>query len=240
MKPVSFTVDSERIVGNLCTATKPQGLAFLFIHGWLGHQNTTAAQALADMGCTSLTYAMRGSGDSEGDLTTLTKADFLTDAGKAYDYLRAQVSKDTAIGVVGSSFGSYLGVLLTEQRAGRCLSLRVPANYPDDLFDTPEPTTLATRSNLYTEWRSKPLDSSQNKALNALHGFTGNVQIIESEQDEQVPHQTVVNYVNTIDDKSRLSYTVMEGATHSLKDPVLQTAYGVFLCNWAKQQLSGL
>jgi pimeloyl-ACP methyl ester carboxylesterase len=240
MKPVSFSTHGECIVGNLFTAEKPAGLAFLFLHGWLGHQNTTAAQALTDFGCTSLTYAMRGNGESEGDVAKLVKADFLSDAVIAYDYLRAHVSNNTIIGIVGSSFGSYLAILLTELRPVPCISLRVPANYLGDTFDKPEPVALAARSELYDTWRSQPRKPGENKALSALHAYHGNVQIIESENDEQVPHQTIENFVQAVGDKRKLTYEVMQGAPHSLRNPLLQTGYGLLLSNWAKSQIPEL
>jgi len=237
MTVISFTSHGQRIAGNLFTADKPSPLAFLLLHGWLGYQNVAAAQALATLGCTSMTYDMRGNGDSEGDLSLLTRADFLRDAAVAYDYFREQVGEHVNIGVVGSSFGSYIGILLSEKRAITCLSLRVPANYPDDgLHKTGRTNTVENPE--YREWRERALDYSQNKALHALHSFKGNVQIIESEQDEQVPRQTVLNYVHTISDPQMLSYTVMAGAPHSLMTPDVQANYISLLRAWAQKQIA--
>jgi pimeloyl-ACP methyl ester carboxylesterase len=236
VQPISFTYQSDRLHGNLFVADKPKAMAYLLLHGWLGSQNVLAAQALANLGYTSMTYDMRGNKSSEGDATKLTKADFLHDAVIAYDFFRTKVGDKTPIGIVGASFGSYLGTLLTTERAVSCLSLRVPANYPDDMFNSPEPTALSARHGLYDEWRRRPLAPSENKALAALHAFQGNVQIIEAELDDQIPHQTILNYMNSIDDKQRLSYSAMEGAPHSLTTPKLNTTYQQLLCAWAQNQ----
>src|SRR5690242_1266239 len=118
---VTFTSQAEISSGHLFKAERPKPLAFLFIHGWTGHQNLIAARALCDHGFTCLTYDMRGVGDSAGDFDSLTRADYLEDACAAYDYLREQVGPDTPIGVAGSSFGSYLAALLTRKRTVKCL-----------------------------------------------------------------------------------------------------------------------
>jgi len=234
MSSISFTSDGDKVAGNLFAATKPANIAFLFIQGWAGHQNVAAAKALADLGFTSLTYDMRGNGDSEGSLERLSRADFLNDACLAYDFLRRQVGERAYIGVIGSSFGSYTAILLSEQRQVKCLSLRVPANYPDEGFDKLQ---LAQKyeSQDFVEWRKRKLDHSENQALKVLHDFKGEVQIIEAGADEMVAHQVVENYVNAITDKQRLDYVVMKDAPHSLVNKELSDEYVRLLSGWAKQ-----
>lgn len=188
MNKINFTSDDYKLVGNLF---KPDGeaenLAFLFIQGWTGHQNIEAAQALTVLGFTTMTYDMRGNRESEGNLAEFTRTDFIKDATVAYDYLKEQVSADTQIGVVGSSFGSYTAVLLSKKRDVYCLSLRVPASYPDEGFN--EPQLAQGDPDGFMEWRKKKLDHTQNHAFKALHNFKGRVQIIEAEADDLVPSQ---------------------------------------------------
>lgn len=210
----------------------PRPLAFLFIQGWMGHQNVKAAQKLAEGGFTSMAYDMRGHGESEGDLAEFSRADFVQDALAAYDFLREQVGEGVKIGVVGSSFGSYTAVLLAEKRAVHCLSLRVPASYPDDGFEKPHLPVAG--SDALHNWRKKPLRYTQNRAFGALHDFTGPVQIIEAGADEQVDRQAIQNYVDAVADKERLSYALMEGAPHSLVSEELQSEYEDLLIGWAQ------
>ncbi len=234
MKPIAFTVQGEKISGNLFLPTQGQSkqLAFLFLHGWMGHQYIDAAKVLESLGFACLTYSMRGNGESEGDPAKIVKEDFLGDAVIAYDFLRQHVGGAAKIGVVGSSFGSYLGIRLAELRDVYCMSLRVPANYPDETMDQTEPTGAAVRRGLYGDWRRKKLDTAHNKALAALHAFGGPVQIIESGEDEQIPHQTVVNYINAMVSQDNLTYDVMKGAPHSLSSEKLQAEYVTLLTNW--------
>lgn len=236
MSIISFTSDSDKIAGNLFKAVRPANLAFLLIQGWTGHQNIAAALALADLGFTSMTYDMRGNGGSEGDLSKLSRADFVKDAAVAYDFLKQQVGEQTAIGVIGSSFGSYTAILLSEQRPVTCLSLRVPASYPDEGFDKPQ---LAQKyeSRDFVEWRNQKLDYSDNRAFSVLHNFVGRIQIIEAGADQVVPHQVAENYVNAVADKQQLDYVVMKGAPHSLVNERLANEYVGLLTRWAKQFL---
>lgn len=232
MQNISFTSHGYTLSGMLFTAPKPKPLAFLLIQGWTGHQNKEAAQALADMGYTSMTYDMRGHGDSQGNLGDFSRSDFIADAVTAYDFLKQKVGDGVEIGVVGSSFGSYTAVMLSTQRPVKCLSLRVPATYPDEGFDTPELPRIHTPE--IRQWRNQPLDLT-NKAFNALHNFAGKVQIIEAENDEAVPHRAVQNYADCVTNPENLQHVVMRGAPHTLATPQLKEEYIGLLTNWVKQ-----
>lgn len=236
MSSISFMSDGDKIAGNLFRRAKPLNFAFLLIQGWTGHQNISAAQALADLGFTSMAYDMRGNGESEGDLSKLSRADFLNDATLAYDCLKQQVGDQVKIGVIGSSFGSYMAMLLSEQRPVACLSFRVPANYPDEGFDKPQ---LAQKyeSQDFVEWRKKKLSYTENRALTALRNFKGKVQIIEAGADEMVAHQVIENYVDAVANKRQLDYAVMKGAPHNLVNEQLSEEYVGLLSRWAKQFL---
>lgn len=207
-------------------------MAFLLIQGWTGHQNKEAAQALADLGFTSMTYDMHGHGDSEGELGEFTRAQFIADAVTAYDFLRQQVGQDVVIGVIGSSFGSYTAIMLTLQRPVACLALRVPASYPDEGFNDLQlpqvgsPTTVA--------WRKQPLDLT-NHVYKAIHNFTGKVLIVEAENDEVVPHQTPQNYADAVADQNNVQHVVMHGAPHTLANAKLKEEYVGLLVGWVKR-----
>jgi dienelactone hydrolase len=233
MTKIQFTSNGYKLAGNLFRAAEPRHPAFLFIQGWTGHQNVLAAQRLAGLGFTSMTYDMRGNGESEGNLADFSRADFVSDAINAYDYLKQQVGEGMEIGAVGSSFGSYTAVLLSARRDVYCLSLRVPANYPDAGFEEPQVPQLESGASRI--FRSKKSGYNENKALRALHDFKGNVQIIEAGADEIVARQSPQNYANAVSGKAKLSYSVMEGAPHRLASDILQTEYEHLLTDWVKQ-----
>jgi dienelactone hydrolase len=235
MSKISFTSDGYKLAGNLFTSKEPKGLAFLFIQGWTGHQNVEAAQALTNLGYTTMTYDMRGNRESEGNLAVFTRADFIQDATVAYDYLRKQVGADMPIGVVGSSFGSYTAILLSEKRKVYCLSLRVPASYPDQSFN--EPQMAQGDPDGFIEWRKQKLDYTQNHAFKALHNFKGKVQILEAGADDLVPSQAPKNYADAIIDKASLTYEVVPNAPHRLANKQLQADYEKRLIAWVSTLL---
>lgn len=231
MGKISFTSNGFKLAGNLFLPKgQPKKLAFLFIQGWAGHQNVEAAQLLADRDFPTMTYDMRGNRGSEGDLAEFSRADFVEDAVVAYDYLRERAGAGAAIGVVGSSFGSYTAVLLTQKREVYCLSLRAPASYPDEGFDKPQEGQGDPYSIM--DWRKKVIGYKENLSFRALHEFNGDVQIIEAEKDELVPGQTPKNYAAAVADKSRLVYEVVLNAPHRLENENLQTDYEKRLTKW--------
>lgn len=236
MTKISISSNGYALAGNLFEAEGSQNLAFLFIQGWRGSQNIQGAQKLADMGFTCLTYDMRGNGESEGKIEEFSRADFLSDARNVYDYFTQQLPQGTRIAVVGSSFGSYTALLLSTEREMHSLALRVPANYPDEGFDEPHDPQVGSPEIM--TWRKEARDYSDNRALKALHDFPGNILIVEAEEDELVPHQTVQNYANAVADGSRLRHVVMRGAPHSLVTSELQAEYDDILTDWAATVVS--
>lgn len=233
---ISFQSQGYKLSGHLFVAQNPQPLAFLLIQGWTGHQNVEAAKALAAQGFTSMTYDMHGNGDSEGDIAAFSRAEFIADAIIAYDYFKEQLNPDTAIGIVGSSFGSYTALLLSQARPVACLSLRVPANYPDEGYDSPQLPQI--KSPELTAWRNTPHDYSGNYALAALHNFAGPVQLIEADRDEIIPHQAVQNYADAVANNEKLQYDTLRDAPHRLENSRLRVEYTELLLAWAKQSLA--
>ncbi|MHB1864545.1 MAG: alpha/beta hydrolase family protein [Candidatus Saccharimonadales bacterium] len=232
MSKIHFNSDGYRLAGNLYVSKGSEQLAFLFIQGWTGHQNIKAAQVLSERGYTSMTYDMRGNRESEGNLADFTRADFLNDAIAAYDYLKNRLGENKSIGVVGSSFGSYTAVLLSEKRDVSCLSLRVPASYPDSGFNQLQLPQSDTAS--LTKWRKRKLDYTKNHAFKALHKFKGKVQIIEAEADDIVPSQATKNYADSIGNNDRLTYEIVPNAPHRLETPELQEDYENRLIGWVQ------
>lgn len=229
MRNITFVSQNFTLGGSVVAARDPQPLAFLMIQGWGGHQNIEAAEALASLGFTTMTYDMRGNGASSGTLADFSRKDFLIDAVAAYDYLRRQVGENVAIGAIGSSFGSYMSILLSERRPLVCMSLRVPAAYPDEDFE--EPQLAQVTSARLAKWRTRPV-VGKNRAIDALHAFTGYTQIIEAEHDETIPHEAVRNYVKSISEKELLSFSLMRGAPHRLENDELRAEYIDLLTAW--------
>jgi esterase/lipase len=211
--------------------------AILFVHGWTSERKRSFqyAEALAELGYLCLLFDMRGHGTSEGNRDASTSREFLSDAIAAYDYL-ANVKETDAyrISAIGSSFGGYLLPILSRKRNVVNLALRAPADYPNENFD--EPKSHPDKKGFgIMEWRNEQR-SSGTYALDALREFKGNVLLIESEKDDRVPHQTIMNYANAVEDRSKLNHVVMEEAPHSIKDGPFKDQVTKILTSWFRDR----
>lgn len=200
----------------------------LFIHGWGGAQDANdvrLARQLAADGFECLTFDLAGHGRSGGRAEEFTVAQFLAQALAAYDCLvaganagtRAHAGAATAAlppYVCGSSFGAYLALLLSAERPVAGLGLRVPANYPDALFDGP-PVAAYIAGGTAREWRSLPCGPKENRALAALAAFAGPVQLLAAGRDETIPCQTTENFISAAR-PGALQYHLLADATHTL------------------------
>jgi esterase/lipase len=239
MKKITFRVNEDRLKGTLFypSAAKDNYPGILFIHGWTSTEKGYAeySETLNKLGFACMTFDLRGHGNSDGDIKIQTRQEFLEDTIAAYDYLAQseRIDKDD-ITVVGSSFGSYLAALLTQHRPIKRLILRVPANYPNG--NTSEPQSKYSDQVEILKWRFEVKRPEDTLALRALNDFTGDVLVVESEKDEIIPHQTVVNYINSVNDKSKLGHVVMVGAPHTLNNPKLRKDYLDIITSWLKTE----
>ena len=218
--------------------TKPSGKAVLFIHGWMGDQDSQILRALpaAENGYICLTFSLSGHGKSAGSIERLTRRNYLDDVISAYDFLKSQKEVDADnITVVSASFGGYLAALLSHERKARALLLRVPANYPDEGFDTlPQFSYVRNNANAHV-WKQSPLKYTETRALQAVHDYPRNIFIVESGRDAVIPHQTVQNYVDAVKDKSKLIYHVQPNADHNLSNENHLHEFIQMLTDWLRQ-----
>ena len=179
-----------------------------------------------------LTVALRGMG-SEGDINTLSRADYLEDVIAAYDYLANTTGVDKAnIRVVGESFGGYLACLLTTRRPVRKMALRVPTDFSNEGFtDIPYFKYTGNSSN---QWKSKKHAFCESFALKAINDFKGSLMMVTSERDLHVPIQTTQNYLAAVRDSTKLEYLHMKRATHGMLHPKLQWEYIQKLSKWLR------
>ncbi|MGQ2908789.1 MAG: alpha/beta hydrolase family protein [Aliihoeflea sp.] len=213
--------------------------AVLFVHGWAGSQerDTRRARLLAQLGFVCFTFDLRGHGDSSCDLRQVTREDNLADVCKAYDFLAGQPHVDlTSIAVIGSSYGGYLAAILTARRPVRWLGLRVPALYRDEDWTTPK--FDLDRSDLAV-YRRSLIAPDTNVALDRCRSFGGDVLIVESENDELVPHPAVASYLSSFVNAKSVTYRVISGADHALSDKKSKQAYDELLSHWLREMIFG-
>lgn len=242
MQKVSFTVNERKLYGTLFypEKPKPKNPAILFVHGWTSDQKRSFqyAKALSQLGFICFLFNMRGHGKSEGDISLLTPKDFFDDVVTAYDYLsRVKKVDASAISAVGSSFGSYLIILLSNRRKLKNLTLRVPADYPNNIFNKPKSQNSGSNNPEVVAWRKQIKKPDETYALRALSKYLGEILIIEAEKDRVVPHETIMNYMNAIQDKDRVTHTVMKDSPHTIVKGRFRDECEKILTDWFKDKV---
>ena len=233
---MSLEVDDQKLVGTLLRPEVPVP-GFLFIHGWGGDQEEDLghAEELARLGCVCFTFDLRGHAGSDAKREDITRQNSLDDVLAAYDYLASQPLIDrSAIGVIGTSYGGYLATLLTAHRPIRWLALRVPALYPDDHWDTPK---AMLDKDVVRAYRKRPQDATGDRALAACAAYRGDVLIVESEKDEQIPREAMLSFQSAFRTANSLSHRIIHGATHAMRDPRHQRVYTTLLLRWIDEMV---
>ncbi|MGZ3254712.1 MAG: alpha/beta hydrolase family protein [Burkholderiaceae bacterium] len=236
---IEIKVDGERIAGTYVTpSAKLPGV--LFVHGWGGSQEKylARAQEIAALGCVGLTFNLRGHGDTQLQFETVSREKNLHDVLAAYDVLVSHPQVDeSAIAVVGSSYGGYLAAILTTMRPVKWLALRVPALYMDRDWEVPK-RQLHKDQDL-DNYRKSLIPAKDNRALRAAAAYEGDVLIVESEFDNVVPHTVIANYLEAFIKPHSLTYRMIKKADHGLTDEVHQRAYTSLLVNWMAEMVFG-
>jgi uncharacterized protein len=234
--PVALAVDRQRVAGTLLRPEVPVP-GFLFVHGWGGDQEDDLgdAEELARLGCVCFTFDLRGHADSDADKERVTRQDGLDDVIAAYDYLAAQPGIDpTAIGVIGTSYGGYLAMLLTRERPVRWLAMRVPALYPDADWDVPKAKLDKAAVRAY---REHPPAAEQDRALSACADFPGDVLVVASERDDRIPPAAIAAIQAAFRRANSFSHRVIQGATHAMRDERHQRVYRRLLVSWIEDMV---
>jgi len=192
-------------------------VVLLFLSGWHpGKLPITTADYFAGFLCshhkyTAITICLRGQG-SPGEINTLTRNDFLNDVIVTYDYIKNKWSNKKII-VIGESFGSYIGSILTTKRDVHSLILRVPTDFPNEGFqDIPQ---INYAINKTREWKMQKHHYEESYALKAVHQFQNKVIIISSGKDTIIPFQTIKNYLSA-KEENVIDWVEMKNSGHGL------------------------
>lgn len=235
---ISIDIEDARMDASFLTP-KAKVPGVLFVHGWGGSQqrDLVRAKGIAGLGCVCLTFDLRGHAAASAQQARVTREDNLRDLLAAYDRLIAHPAIDTSVvGVVGTSYGGYLGAILTTLRPVSWLALRVPAIYRDSDWQTPK--RALDKADL-SRYRSRPIAVEDNRALQACAAFHGDVLLVESEHDEHVPHATIMSYRAAFQRTHSLTHRIISGADHSLNDDGSQQAYTSILVSWITEMVVG-
>jgi len=239
MQSIKFKIEKQTIRGTLISpkhiAKKNPGV--LFIHGWSSDQAgyISRAKAISKHGAICLTFDLRGHGNSDGVFKQLSRQNHFDDVLAAYDFLVSQKNVDKQqIGVVGASYGGYLASILASKRPIKWLVLRAPALYKDELFNRPTATLIRNDVRVY---RSTNIQPNENIALKSLIKFKGEILIVKSENDEEIPKQTIENYFRAINPTVTVTHKIIKGADHSLSKSKWKQKFIKILSEWFEGKL---
>jgi uncharacterized protein len=232
---VGIRVDGRRIEGTLlmqedALLAQP---GVLFVHGWGGNrdQYLATAREIAALGFVSLTFDLRGHGETDAMHETVTREDNLRDVIAAYHALADHRAVDRSrIAVAGASYGAYLAAIVSLRCPFARFALRAPALYKDDNWEMPKRRLHVDPD--FAAYRRRTLRTEDNRALGACAQFRGDVLLVESERDEIIPHPALANYIAAFANARSLTYRVIEGADHGLTRPPWQLAYDQLLVDW--------
>jgi len=188
----------------------------LWIQGWSSSMDShrEGVEIMAEKsGVAFATLDYAGHGLSKVPMDESTRSQQLEEATAVFDELKAQGFK--RIIVIGGSWGGYIAALLCGKRSPQTVVLRVPANYPDDEFNTPYKHTLRSKNYAaYTEKKETLKDLVNSSATRAIENYDGFVYVIAHELDEVVPEKIPRSYFESA---KQGNYLVVPNTKHSPK-----------------------
>lgn len=212
----------RRLAGSLFApeSVHERAPGLLFVHGRgsnrVGYAHR-ARSAVEELGAVCLTVDLTAHGESPRGMQPPTMREHLEDVTDAYDVLAASAGVDAQrIGVCGASYGAYLAGRLAPLRPVRRLLLRAPALYDDQAF-------------------SEGRDSHTSATANATDYFLGirnsgcDVLVVESENDEEVPHSVIEAYLRGCPD---CQHELIPDALHGLTKAEWDAQFVGFIISW--------
>ncbi len=218
-KDIEFAGAGRMLAATICTPARQvngesqQGI--VFVHG-LGSNRRGYVEygerAAAQLGASCMAVDLGGHGLSPWEASDISPAEHLQDVLAAWDELTARYGADPGrIGVCGSSYGACLAALAVQHRKVARLLLRAPTIVVDD--DLARPLRL----------RSRDRDpASASVLLGGLNRFHAPALVVESGNDEVIPHETVEAYLHAL---PAAGHSVIANATHALSRPEWREAF---------------
>lgn len=221
VKPTSFKSAEYALAGRIYYPERREAdllPSTLIYHGFRGNQERYVgrAQVLNSLGLVSYTFDFRGCGASEGQVAEQTPGGNVEDGLAAYDNLQAQPQIDPdRINIYATSLGGYAAAVVAKDRPVHTLVLISPALYHNDWWNTPLPQIPQAE---LTKYRQEG-DLTENRALQAIATFPGNLLVVQHESDTIVPARATQAYYDQAQAARSKQLAVIPRAPHSIKEP---------------------
>ncbi|GKS57602.1 alpha/beta hydrolase [Nitrospira sp.] len=218
----------HRIAGVLSTPSGTSSKLAVLCHGFLSNKNSSTNKALtrllAERNIASLRFDFFGQGESDGPFEAITVSTAVGQAEAALGWATSQGFRE--IGLVGSSFGGLVAILVAGRTPGlRCVALKCPVP------DFPEVLHLEFGSSGMAEWKRThtipdvtggsariPLrygfyeDCLRHNGYEAAARITCPTLIVQGDEDELVPLHQARRLREALRAPARLE--IMSGADH--------------------------
>lgn len=181
---LAFSVNEHRLAGTKIFAADRREPSVVHLHG-LGptatrHGVRYLLDELAEHGYGSLTFEYSGNGDSTGVLKESTLGRRREESLAAV----AQLGRDEAPVLIGTSMGAHLAATTVPVLRPRGLVLFVPAAYPSGSDDLRFDGSLL-----------KPGHYADSPAFAGVRAFDGDLLIIAAKNDQVVPREVIDGYL---------------------------------------------
>lgn len=169
------------------------------------------AKLVAMTGMSALVVDFSGHGASPFDIDETVPAQHLLEATKAYDWIRGHYP-ESAISVMGTSYGGFIAAYLSRFRPIEKLILRTPAIY--------EPGSLYTEHRfidkvLVREYRQNSEALKHHPLFMQRSATDTDTLLVIHSKDESVPRETTDIYASTFD----AQVYIADGFVHAFRDP---------------------
>lgn len=245
VQDLPFILDGRERPATIFTPFEPTDLGILFVHGLASDQSGYGryGQAVADLGATALTFDLSGHGADGRNFNSTTIGGHLREVVSAYDELLAQPGV-RRVAVMGASYGGDLAARLTKIKTVEGLLLRAVAVFPDNIDGLPiddipagelDHAALEKFQLNFRYGRTFADCLKVSAGLRAAHEYNGEIEVILSQNDELIAHDTSLAYAEIA---QRGSVKTILGAGHSLTDAKKDELRDNFVVPWAKRMLS--
>lgn len=218
-------------------ASKEKLPTVVIVHGWRSpvFKETGSyeepRQLLRESNYHTLSLSLRGHQYSQGDIEQVTRAQHKEDIIAAFEYLKTKSEVDlTKLGAFGVSYGAYMLAVLSSQLPIQRLAMRVPALYPDKGWDTP--TQQEVKDPALPEWREVSHTPEENLALGGVSGFRGDILLVSSQYDEDMPPAIPRSYEKAAQ-HAHVEHVEIQEAQHVLNSSQREE-FRAILTHWFK------
>lgn len=236
-KKVEFKSGEETLRGSLFVPKGKSpfpGVVFFHGNGGKGEKYYEAGKRFAENGILALAFNFTGCWESSGNYLDQTHEDAFRDAIKAYNFLLEHNKTDkNRIGVVGGSFGGFIAGSILPEIKIKSLVLLSPSAHDDPLTAKLDMGPLENEVKYF-----KHEDNWVNsKSYENIENYSGQLLIIKSENDENVPAAVVDRYFEKAIKASKKEIKTIKGADHRLSTLEMRNeAFGIII-DWFRNTL---